>query len=525
MDAYVPLTIAARDDLFDLIDRYIALLAKRRDKRFTEEQQARMWPTLPSQGSELIAEAMEKLTVQTFPRYTAACLHRLGKPIISLLDGFLSRSDINVVHACRWCMLMNREQVESHDYAQTDWLTGRQDSFMVFHQNAGKDLNWLDWSAALETLGYPRDRLGRWYLLDLDGHYKHFLHDLPSDKIWPYFAKHRDLIEAALGRDVTGQYQVWDHSAKRAHLLLAMSPTGATDLQPETWHNALEGQPEERGAAQQQLAARPSFVIDIQRYLAEGTTAQKRGAVDWLAQIGTPDLIPNLLDRYRAETEPNVRHRILVALDKLGHSMDALLDRDGLCAHAEREVTGGLPGDMAWLRNELPTLVWSDSGRVVESVVIWSFIIEAARLDDLDPSPLVRRYLALMEESGRNRLGQWLFDAWLMTELGPFERNEVNYSLVDSNDYRSPTEAWQGVFALVAATRADVTESVGRYRTNRYMLRGHVMVRMLEMLARTDNPAVVSYLQSYDRFTKGHKWLKEIAQKILQSIANRKDRI
>ena len=286
-----------------------------------------------------------------------------------------------------------------------------------------------------------------------------------------------------------------------------------------------EGRPEERDAAQIQLAARPSLVVDIQRYLAEGTPAQKRGAVDWLAQIGTPDLIPNLLERYRAETEPRVRHRILVALDELGHPMKSLMDRDDLPVHAEREVTGELPGDVGWLRSELPGLVWSDNGRAVEPAIIWSFIIEAARLDDPDPNPLVRRYLALMEEAGRNHLGQWLFDAWLMTELGPFERNEVNYTLADSKDYRSPTEAWQGVFALIAATGADVTKSVGRYRTNKYMLRWQIMVRMLEMLARTDNPAVVPYLQSYDRFTKGHKWLKEIAQKLLRRMAKRKGHI
>jgi hypothetical protein len=272
---------------------------------------------------------------------------------------------------------------------------------------------------------------------------------------------------------------------------------------------------------------------------------ERRSAAEWISRRTDPGHVPGLRAALAKERAEPVKAALLIALERLGVSLDDLLDREGLLAEARAGLAKKRTADFEELPLEdLPAVRWRERGeRVAPEVVQW-WVLRAATLKQLEPSPLLRRYLEQLVPQDVTALGRELLGRWLAEDLKlPTEvpakveaewRQWAQWMKTDEEAAVAAQRArylaephgsaigWKGMLAVVAAAGGpEPAAQVGPYLKTWYGLRAAQCKALLAMLGHVEHRSAVQVVMATAvRFrTKG---IREEAERIANELAARR---
>ncbi len=369
-----------------------------------------------------------------------------------------------------------------------------------------------------------------------------------DEDVWPYLAENIGVLKDALGGDAqTG--------ARAAALtLLDTFPLLPPKLLPRVWDIALGSSKTERPLAQRCLEKEAPKFERIVSALDDRSGESRAVAADWLGRLGDVRAVEHLRRAFDKEKTESVRDALLRALEKLGASTDEYFDRAKLEEEARAGLSRAGAAVPAWLASDLmPAVTWDDTRKAVGADVLKWFVVQSVRQKQVEPSPMLRRYCALFERTGRERLGQFLLESWVAQDtLGhtPEEAEAMaqqqaaqtfryyaqhfpQYSKTQEQFYREALGGLlrvckgsaineKGVLALAAACcGAAAVPVVSRYLKEWHGQRAAQSKALVRLLAEIDDPAATQTLLSVaNRFRT--KSIQEEAASHVQLLAERK---
>ncbi|MEK7412074.1 MAG: DUF4132 domain-containing protein [Planctomycetota bacterium] len=270
---------------------------------------------------------------------------------------------------------------------------------------------------AADKLGLPSTDMA-WELLDS-------YHGIrwPLDDLWEWYYEHPEIIAGALGQgdaQVARSSYIEPYRYTNALSLVEQFPEIPTNLQPLLWDLAFGGHGGKRGPAQRAVSRIPGMLPRVVSGLADGKHDVRLYAAEWLADLRDPAAIAPLEGALKHEKSEQVKAAMMTTLERLGVPIEQFLDRDGLTKIAIKGLQKGIPKDLAWLRQEsLPMPNWSDgSGQLSQDVLMW-WIVQAYKLKDPAPTPLLRRYAAMLASESAHALGERVLQAWIAEDTRP----------------------------------------------------------------------------------------------------------
>jgi len=95
-------------------------------------------------------------------------------------------------------------------------------------------------------------------------------------------------------------------------------------------------------------------------------------------------------------------------------------DLSKLDDEAERGLKKGMPKELDWFPfAQLPTVRWADSGTPVSTSIIHWFLLYGYKLKNAEANPTLRRYCSLFQKEDREKLGQFVLEAWIAKDTTP----------------------------------------------------------------------------------------------------------
>lgn len=228
---------------------------------------------------------------------------------------------------------------------------------------------------------------------------------------WPYYAGRPDRLAAALDdRERT-------HGATqpaRALAVLAQLPQVPRRFLPRLAELALGEGRTYRTVAQDALRAHPGARGLAEQGLGNSRSEVRRTAAEWLTRLGDADAVPALRAALATERSEVVRAAILTSLESLGEDISVDLAPEALLAEAAKGLRAKPPVSMAWFDlGSLPAARWAADGSPVDPTILRWWVVLAVRLKDPSGAGLVERYLSLLQEGDRARLGGHVLSAWI----------------------------------------------------------------------------------------------------------------
>lgn len=414
--------------------------------------------------------------------------------------------------------------------------------------------------AAADRLGLPATDLA-WELLDSYQGIRWPLTDL-----WEWFYEHPEIIANALGQGeskaLPSPYLEMSRFAN-ALSLVEQFPEIPVSLQPLLWDLAFGGNHSRRGPAQRAVARIPGMLPRVLSGLEDGKQDVRLHAAEWLADLQDSASITPLAAAVKKEKSEPVKAAMMTALERLGVPIDHFLDRPGLAKAAAKGLAKGIPTELAWLpMDALPTPDWNDgSGALPREVLTW-WLVQSCKLKDPTPTPLLRRYAAMLASDAAHDLGERLLQTWIAEDTRPPTPEQVaehvrtqsgsimataqmmatasqpqaqatpGPQLTTQHWYERMVEqyrttpvgtliATKGVLAVAAAMGGPrLAPLVSQYLKRWYGMRAAQCKALLQMLAATEHPTAIQVLlATATRFrTAG---IRKEAEACVQEIAQR----
>ena len=481
------------------------------------------------------------------------------------LDELISIPGCTLLHAVRWCILL-RGNYDRHHY----WLSRSQNILSHFARQRKTSIELRELAATLEAAGITGGVVGISYLSQ-NRYMRNALFKLPAEKIWPYFAERLEVLETALGMRIqekeakdpwlTSDYWIKERKL-RALSVLGDFPVPPVQFLPLLWELALGPVKQERLPAQEALAKLPGKETKIIAALGNGQQDVRTIAAEWIERLRITTAIPALEAALKKEKSEVAKGAIFDALEAMGVALDPYLDRDKLASEAAKGLAKAIPSDLEWFPfAQLPVVHWDDSAAAVSPKVLTWFLVQACKLKEATPTPLLRRYALLFKKSERAALGKFILQAWITRDTLPAYTHEEAAAKADAatkqmaaqvksylsnpmyakyyadwseekhyravlnnllNTCAGSATGSKGILAVAAAcASADVVPLVQRYLKQWYGLRHSQGKSLVQMLSAVDHPSAIQLLLSVgNRFrTKG---IQEEAARACEMLAERK---
>ncbi len=139
-----------------------------------------------------------------------------------------------------------------------------------------------------------------------------------------------------------------------------------------------------------------------------------------------------------------VRAALLTALEVLGEDISADLAPDALLAEATKGLRAKKPVSMAWFDlDALPAARWAADGSPVDPTVLRWWVVLAVKLKDPSGAGLLERYLSLLQEEDRARLGSHVLAAWVAQDTrNPSPQESDAYATAGAQLRYDQYQAW-----------------------------------------------------------------------------------
>ncbi|HEY9889879.1 MAG TPA: HEAT repeat domain-containing protein, partial [Candidatus Obscuribacterales bacterium] len=314
----------------------------------------------------------------------------------------LTRPDFHLIHAVRLLALLGYMPVQSIQYqAALVFSPEGHELLAVYRQHHPDGGGLREFAAVLEALGVNPDLIATEMLnyWGTSGFWR-----WGTDAIWPYYAERSPLLEQILTQPTQEYGDQW----RRKHAFRAIQtwPQPPAPLIPLLWKLALEGSKAERGIAQGCLNALPETPERILATLSHPDRELRTIAASWLGDRGDPAAIPPLQQALKKEKSDAAKDIMLRSLEKLGATVDDLLNRDRLLQECQTLLKKGFPAALDWFPwAALPTVHWHDTGEMVDPAIVQGLIVQCFKQKTPEPGPILKRYVALWSPAEREAVG------------------------------------------------------------------------------------------------------------------------
>lgn len=247
-----------------------------------------------------------------------------------------------------------------------------------------------------------------------DGWY--FRGAVAPDNAWPYFAERPEGLEIVLGLRPSAGENTYGQAERveTALAILAAFPAIPQQFLSQVVGLALGEGKMHRRTAQRVLESHPGARTLGEQGLHDGKSDVRAAAAAWLARMGDADAVPAITQALAKERREVVRAAFLNALEVLGVDIHPYVAPDILRAEAAKGLKPKPPASLAWFPFDgLPSAHWAADGTVVPPEVIRWWVILAVKLKDPSGLGLIGRYLSLLADGDRARLGRFVLDAWV----------------------------------------------------------------------------------------------------------------
>lgn len=373
---------------------------------------------------------------------------------------------------------------------------------------------------------------------------------------WELFAEYPEKFDEVFGPSSTIGLDYEQNDRRRNALnVLGRFPSLPPTLLRRAWDIAVTGNKVERPLAQQALAKEPNCVERLVAALKESRPETRVNAIEWLGRIGDASAIAPIRALLPKERSELVRGAAMVALERLGVSMEEFLDVKSLASEAARGLKGGTPAALEWFPfKTLPAVRWRESGEVIDGEIIRWFVVQAFKSKSAEPSPLLRQYASYFHAADREALGAYVLESWVAQDTSPrftpeeadamaqkqaaqsynaYKKYYDDSGTTQDQVYRTYYNSFlntcvrsaikeKGILAIAGACGgASCVAVVARYLKKWYGQRAAQCKALLEMLTWIDDPSAIQLLlATANRFrTKG---IREAAEIHVREIAERK---
>ena len=486
-----------------------------------------------------------------------------GQEARKKLDELVLHPGCTLLHAVRWCRLMRGTPEGRNDFY---FFSQYQAILTKFTKSRKMSVGLRELAAFLRAAGLPDGIIGRAYLQQ-GRHLHHPIFKVPEDKLWPYFGERLDLIEQCLGMkpqafyDGSGYKDYWvDQRYHKALEVLAAFPTVPAVFLPVLWETALGPLKEFRLEAQDALARVPGKEAKIIAALGNGQQHVRANAAKWIERLKIKSAIAAVEAALVKEKSEVVKGPLFDALEALEVPLDSYLNRKNLEDEAKKGLAKPISKDIEWFPfAQLPEVTWKDTGKKISPEVIKWLLIQAFKLKESVPTPLLRRYASFFKDSQREALGKFIVQAWITYDTLPAYTQEEAAAKADASTKQMATyvatqrvkypqyyEEWteqkyyravlnglldeckdsaisaKGVLAVAAVCAgSDVVPMVQRYLKKWYGRRHNQGKALIQMLSCVDHPSAIQLLLSVgNRFRT--KSIQEMAAQLCGELAERK---
>ncbi|HEX8564633.1 MAG TPA: DUF4132 domain-containing protein [Pyrinomonadaceae bacterium] len=324
-----------------------------------------------------------------------------------------------------------------------------------------------------------------------------------DENVWQFLFDKQDDLEKALYANEIDKRQ-------NALELLAKFPKLPPRFRPKLWEFAFGKAKGERFLAQKCLVndrQKKEKLLDA----LKSRVAETRGvAAEWWGSSGDENAIEPLREAIEKEKSDVAKDQMLRALERLGASVEEYLDRDQLAADAKTNIQGDfVRKTIPWLNASLlPKVRWVDTGQEVLPEVLTWFIVQSVRQKQVEPSPLLRRYLEKIEKQGRERFAQFVLESWIGADTEPFPPDEAEAKA--KAELASAKNYWQ-----YYQTQGYTEDSYFQQQFNHYLKRpkGSAIKEkgILAITAAAGGAAAVPLTERYIREFHGHRLKQSLA--------------
>lgn len=563
-EAAVQLTPEAEKEFYTLIETY---------NRKAIELHAKWWDSTPPEWRRREKRYMA-------PPIDPSCARRLlegmvdsgfegqGKPLVNAqmlpkfeilsaeIETWFIRNEVSVVGVIRLAsmlgILIKNKDGSWWGHWAHEWIK----EWIGVH---GSELNLLDLADASRVAGVDSDWIAACYL-ELRFYEPLNPLGLAQSRIWPYFAGCLDAIEYALGlREIKGRpvSSYLEPKWKEAgYAVLRDFPRAPRSLLSHLWSVALGERKTYRVLAQQCLLNEPNLLDTVHNALEDARKSTRVVAAEWLTGIRSPDSIKVLKKALASEKHDEPKAAMMMALEALGVDMDQFLNRKKLLEEAQNGLKKGMPKDLEWFPvQQIPVVHWEKNRQPVAPEILQWMLVQTCKVKNPEPTPLIRRYCALMDPQERSELGAYVLKAWLHQDTLPKYTQEEAQALSDQtvdqyrgyakqhpayyesfdfealrkNTYANAIRTCagsanpsKGILAIAGACcGADIVPLVHRYLKDWFGGRLHQCKALIQMLSWIDHPVAIQLLLTIGtRFRT--KSIQEEAAKCVDSVAERK---
>lgn len=309
-------------------------------------------------------------------------------------------------------VLAAAELLVAHGHGFTQPAT---EAIQSVHRHSGRP-SLLELSLYLESMGRQgSDEVFSTYLSS----HAAIARDWDARHVWPFFAHNLERLVRLLDPSQRREYYQ-DRSA--VYRAIATLPTTPGVVVNALFDLALTGGRSEREPAQDALHALSGKEARVINALGDGKADVRAVAAQWLQKLRCVDAIPALEKAVAKEKHDVPKGAMLDALQAMGQPVEKYLDRDALAAEATKTLAKGLPKDLEWFPwAALPTVHWADTGAQVPTEVTRWLLVQAVRLKTPEPNAVLRKYCGMFAPRERERLGQYVLEAWMGEDTRPIE--------------------------------------------------------------------------------------------------------
>ncbi|HEY1173104.1 MAG TPA: DUF4132 domain-containing protein [Verrucomicrobiae bacterium] len=395
-------------------------------------------------GFQMLRGEIQALPV--FPCYFYLGLDSRCKAPLCL---FWERAELRPVHLMRFFVLTGALYSSSSQL----WFEGSLAQTLIpLFRRTRPDVGLKELGEGLAEAGRPSDLVGKGMLATFRDTSRPF--GMSERLIWPYWANHLDLLVGALqpssGDSIDRWYQ--KRNRQRAFQAAAAFPVPPAELVPLLWDLAL-GPKSERAASQSCLENLPDKTARLIEALKSGTAESRQAAADWLGRCQDPQAVPPLTAALKKEKNEPAKGAMMGALEQLGVAVEQFLDRDGLLKEALAGLKKGIPEALQWFPfAQLPAVHWADNGQTVEPEVLQWWLVQGLKLKSPEPTALLRTYCSKFNPMERERLGQFVLEAWLAEDVAPISREKAE------EEAREQAKSWAHWCQMPGWSQAKKTE-------------------------------------------------------------------
>lgn len=371
--------------------------------------------------------------------------------------------------------------------------------------------------------------------------------NMHGDGVWPYFAERMELIQEGLGL----RQQTLEKAFDRVYTLriLELFPAIPGDYVPALFDLAFGENKLPRPRAKTILNKVPGKEDRIVKALESGKQEVRTLAAEWLAELDHKPAVEPMKTALKKEKREVAKAALLSSMERLGEDLTPYIGPEVQLKEAERALKKGLPKGLSWFPVEaLPVLHWSGGEAMNPEIIKW-WLLVACQVKQPGGTPLLERYLDMLEKEDGQALGLFVFKAFIEHDTkGPTLEEANAYAEANIKQRFSSWKRWwddlteehcfnmlkqeilgqyhgtaikeKGVLALaVRAPGRDVGPMLQGFMRDHYIRRAQIEA-MLETLATiNDTPAIQQLLSVAQRYRT--KSVQEKARELVETVAER----